>query len=277
MNDQNSTTTSKADGDKSNGIRSTSSYRHHSTTHGGRWIPFFQGFLDDDYAKERQKQFSNHHINSNGQPFSFLYTGKRPKLGHRVETVIHFKNCRLSQKQGQQQKEPQQEERPQFMSYRLTGVVTSVGSLPTIDEWVSSQGTLRRLPTCHHCGLSPSHIPRLAVCPISTCFTNKISRNGTRPFNLKTLMDTCLDVHGTLHGQEITTYQMVSLLPSSRRPNDDNDNNDDRNPLPLRNGRIYKVICQSNDDMINKWIVASIEDLTDVEEPPSDLPRVFLL
>lgn len=218
-----------------------------STTTGNTLIPFYQGFLDDDFAKECQKLPDN-------QTFTFLHTGKRAQVGQRVETVVHFLD-----------------QHHQSVGCRLTGVVTAVGQLPTLEEWKNCQSFIRRLPTCHQCGLSPNHTPRVDVCPVRDCVTNRIGRNGTRPVTLESLMEACLDIHGTLQNQEIVTYQMLHPVDHEKMQGCDNSN------LPLKQGRIYRIKFTANDTMACKWTVSSIEDVTDAKEPPADLPSIFLV
>ena len=301
-------------------------------------IPFFQGFLDEEHAKhsEQSHDYQNDHLNKSHQtpkqrsPFSYLYGGKRPQMGQRVETVVHFEQ---HQQQGQQQQQrPQhelgdQQEDPTFVSYRLSGIVTQVGELPTLEEWVPNQSMVVKLPTCHFCGLSPNHIPRTPTCPVQDCITNQISQDDTRPFNLHSLMQTYLETHGTIHGQQIVTYQMVTSIPqaqppplhqtpssssttfpakeSHQQPNrvsishhldydtarshhypQQHQHQPDpyhHQPIPLpppllhHPGRIYRITCQFNDNMMNKWTIVSIEDVADSTEPPPDLPSVFLI
>ena len=82
---------------------------------------------------------------------------------------------------------------------------------------------------------------------------------------LEGLMETCLDVYGTVQNQQVVSYCM---LPNSTEPPPS---------WPFQKGRIYKIILTAQDEMVYKWCVTNIEDVADAAEPPADIPEVFLL
>jgi hypothetical protein len=220
---------------------------------------------------------------------SFLYTGKRARVGQRVETVVHMRDGRRSEDPTPADDRPHHDGTNSgdtiscngLLPCRLSGVVTAVGGLPSFEEWVVNQGLTRRIPKCDRCGLSPFPIqvpPRVPIyfpgsCPRPDCLTNRISptgdapgRQGGRPYTLEDCMRRCYEMHGTVQGQQIVSY---SILHPDFEPMQDR--------LPFRRGRIYRVRYTAEDAMIHKWCVTSIEDVGDGKEPPNDLPKEFLM
>lgn len=238
-------------------------------------IAFQQAFLDDDFAQSCERTARGRTSSS------FLYTGKRPRLGQRVETAVHLTDTRRYADRSHDGR-PQDEESPYGPSppCRLSGVVTAVGSLPTFAEWAVNQSFTRRFPKCDQCGLSPLPIVGTpedeplfpGTCPKPDCLTNRISPTRDargdqrgRPYTLAALMERCLHVYGTVHSQEIVSYSVLHPAFASMQ---------DR--LPFRSGRIYRVRYAADDEMVRTWCVTSIEDVGDAEEPPGDLPKEFL-
>lgn len=145
---------------------------------------------------------------------AFLWTGRKAEVGQRTETQITAANggwCRLS------------------------GVVTDVGEMPTLDEW--REGDSCQLPP----GVKTNSLPmeqRLA------------------------LRDQYIEHFGTLHGQVATSYSILNF-----------DFYDKQEQLPFKRARVYKVVHVADENMSFFWVVKKIEDVTNL--PYNEMPEVF--
>lgn len=161
-------------------------------------IDFEQAFIRDDIA-ERREPFQ--------KPDKFLFTGRQPEKGHRTETQVHLENgnwCMLS------------------------GVVTEVGELPSMDEWTSKTCYDEK---CNNC------TPFEELCPChKEAFRNRI-----------------LTELGTLNSQVLVSLAILHFDNYYRQEN-----------LPFKEDRVYKVTYVANEGRQFTWEVTKIEDVTEV-------------
>jgi len=87
-------------------------------------------------------------------------------------------------------------------------------------------------------------------------------RKGDKEMTLGTLMNRTLEADGTLHNQKLTAHAYLTFDFFHREGR-----------LPVKSGRIYKVVHKADDSKVCMWCVESIEDVTDL--PVSALPQVF--
>ena len=120
---------------------------------------------------------------------------------------------------------------------RLSGIVTEVGQLPTLEEWAP--------PDCDgHCG-NPNCVKISEMCP---CQRQQI-------------MTRTLSEFGTIHGQTLISYACLNF-----------DFYHKEGFLPFKRGRIYKVTYEADEGKGCFWCVKKIEDVTDSD---TDLPVAF--
>lgn len=200
-------------------------------------INFYDGAANDELAQNCERT----------QGCSFLYTGKNPEVGQRVEMRV-------------------QVDATSNTTCRLSGVVTQVGELPTFDQWVTSSQLAPRPCECTvdpYDGLSPHTLMRFDdPCLIPNCFKCKM-RGKDKEITLGTFLDRSHKHLGTITGQEITAYAYLHFQDFYKQ---------DR--LPFTGERIYKVILKADDSMQFMWCVKTIQDVTDVL-PIKDLPQIF--
>ena len=168
-------------------------------------IPFNDGFVKDVFAKQCEP-FQ--------RPYEFLWTGRRARVGQRTETQVNTDGgwCRLS------------------------GIVTEVTALPTVEEWTP--------PLCD-CGRAECAAANFA----EFCDCQK---QQYREYKLNEL--------GALQGQKIVSFSYLNF---------DFYGNEH---LPFKSGRIYKVAYDVDEAKDCVWCVTKIEDVTD---SVTDLPQPF--
>mmetsp|Transcript_24633 Transcript_24633/g.52515 ORF Transcript_24633/g.52515 Transcript_24633/m.52515 type:complete len:198 (-) Transcript_24633:240-833(-) len=168
-------------------------------------IPFQNGYIKDEWSQLVEPAFRS------VEGRAFLWTGRAPEVGQRTETQITASDgaagwCRLS------------------------GVVTEVGPLPTLDEWRDGNS----------CQLPPE------------------VRDDSSPVERQLeLREDFAERFGTLHGQTVTSYAFLNL-----------DFYDRQEGLPFKRARVYKVTHRADENMSFFWCVAKIEDVLKGEEPP---------
>jgi len=171
-------------------------------------ISFKNGYLKDEWAQLVEP------VQRSIEGRAFLWTGRKAEVGHRTETQITTADggwCRLS------------------------GVITSVGDMPTLDEW--RDGDSSQLPP----GVKSKSLP-----------VNEQS----------SLRDDFLERFGTLHGQTVTSYSFLNP-----------DFYDRQEGLPFKRARVYKVTHTADENMSFFWCVTKVEDVTDLAQ--EELPEVF--
>mmetsp|Transcript_4539 Transcript_4539/g.8129 ORF Transcript_4539/g.8129 Transcript_4539/m.8129 type:complete len:212 (-) Transcript_4539:103-738(-) len=112
-------------------------------------VDFEEGYIKDEWSQLVEPAYRG----IEGR--AFLWTGRTPEVGQRTETQVTTTKgwCRLS------------------------GVVTNVGPLPTLDEWRSSSVSCEQTPIEHQ----------------------------------ESLRDDVLSRFGTLHGQQVTSYAFLNF------------------------------------------------------------------
>jgi len=112
-------------------------------------VDFQEGYIKDEWSQLVEPAYRG----IEGR--AFLWTGRPPEVGQRTETQVTTTTgwCRLS------------------------GVVTDVGPLPTLDEWRSSSISCQQTPIEHQ----------------------------------ESLRDDALSRFGTLHGQQVTSYAFLNF------------------------------------------------------------------
>lgn len=170
-------------------------------------IQFKDGFIKDDWAKLCEPV----------QRTPFLWTGRKAEVGQRTETQIAATNgswCRLS------------------------GVVTHVGEMPTLEEWRSGNS----------CQLPPG------VKSETLSLDDQLS-----------LRNEFINHFGTLHGQIVTSYSYLNFDFYHRQE-----------VLPVKKGRVYKATHRADENMGCFWVVTQVEDVTDdIVSGEVVVPQVF--
>lgn len=175
-------------------------------------IPFKDGYLKDEYA-QRAEPIQRP---TEGRPF--LWTGRKAEVGQRTETQVITSNGKAW--------------------CRLSGVVTHVGDMPTLDEW--RMGNSSQLPE----GIKSQTLP---------------------VEEQLVLRDEYIERYGTLHGQSITSYSVLNF-----------DFYDRQDMLPFKSARVYRITYKADENMSFFWIVSKIEDVTDdIVSEEELLPEVF--
>lgn len=172
-------------------------------------ISFKDGYIKDEWAQLVEPVYRG------VEGRAFLWTGRKAEVGQRTETQVTTTDyggwCRLS------------------------GVVTDVGSMPTLDEWRDGDS----------CQLPPE------VKSKSLSIDRQLS-----------LRDDFIEHAGTLHGQTVTSYAFLNF-----------DFYDRQEDLPFKRARVYKVTHAADENMSFVWCVTKIEDVTHL--PYDELPEVF--
>ena len=169
---------------------------------GAKNIQFCDGFVKDHFAKDCEP-FQ--------RPYQFLWTGRQARVGQRTETQVNAGGqwCRLS------------------------GVITEVGPLPTMEEYKPSE--------CDgSCG-DPDCWDRFS----EMCDCDK------QAYREKQLQEL-----GALNGQTMTSFAYLNfdfyhILEDSP------------GALPFEVGRVYKVTHVVDDNKPCAWCVTKIENVTD--------------
>ena len=206
-------------------------------------IPFLEGCIRDDLAKRML-------INAD-----FLWTGKPAEVGQYAEIAVKTNH------------------HPFYGHCHVRGLVTSVGPLPTFEEWIMSKSAYAPPPEallCEH-NIDPYHnirpdteIPYGCNCDDPNCTTAKIAGGtpGFHPIALGTLRERVQDLYGTLHGQQVTGFAFL-----------DADFFHVQEHMPIKSGRIYRLVLEANDSMKYAWTVHSIEDASGW--PAERMPKIF--
>jgi len=171
-------------------------------------ILFNEGYLKDEWTRLVEPA----HRAVEGR--AFLWTGRKAEVGQRTETQVTIADggwCRLS------------------------GVITDVGEMPTLDEW--RDGNSCQLPP----GVKSNFLP----------LDQQL-----------TLRDDSIEHFGTLHGQTVTSYSFLNL-----------DFYDRQEDLPFKRSRVYKITHMANENMSFVWCVNKIEDVTHMSY--DELPEIF--
>mmetsp|Transcript_20222 Transcript_20222/g.32804 ORF Transcript_20222/g.32804 Transcript_20222/m.32804 type:complete len:217 (-) Transcript_20222:739-1389(-) len=119
-------------------------------------IAFQEGYIKDEWSQLVEPAYRG----IEGR--AFLWTGRTPEVGQRTETQV----TTAASTNG-----------PAGSWCRLSGVVTDVGPLPTLDEWRSSSISCQQTPIEHQ----------------------------------ESLRDDVLSRFGTLHGQQVTSYAFLNF------------------------------------------------------------------
>jgi len=197
------------------------------------FFQFDSGFINDDFSKQCEP--------IQGRPF--LYTGRAPKVGQRTEVAVHAggEYCRLS------------------------GVVSSVGEVPTFDQWVTTSDIAPPLCDCNGTDpfamLRPDTIIGMGECPDPSCLRCEI-RQGRKEMSLGELWEGSRQVLGAVSGQVVTVYAYLNF-----------DYFHKQGELPFQRGEIYRIILKLDDSKMNVWCATSIENVSDL--PGSEFPQVF--
>lgn len=171
-------------------------------------IPFKEGYVKDEWSQLVEP------VQRGVEGRAFLWTGRKAEVGQRTESQITTADgswCRLS------------------------GVITDVSSLPTLEEW--KNGNSSQLPP-------------------------EVKSNSLSIDRQLLLRDDFIEHFGTLHGQTATSYSFLNL-----------DFYDRQEDLPFKRARVYKVTHTADENMSFFWCVTKIEDVTDL--PFEQLPEVF--
>ena len=199
------------------------------------FFQFRSGFINDDFSKQCEP--------IQGRPF--LYTGRAPEVGQRTEVAVHAggEYCRLS------------------------GVVSSVGEVPTFDQWVTTS-SIAPPPGCCDCKpadpyamLHPDTILGFGDCTDPSCLRCEI-RQGRKEMSLGELWEGSRQLLGALSGQVVTVYAYLNF-----------DYFHKQGELPFQRGEIYRIILKVDDSKMNVWCATSIENISDL--PVSEFPQVF--
>lgn len=176
-------------------------------------IPFKDGYLKDEYAQRVEP------IQRPIEGREFLWTGRKAEVGQRTETQVITANGNNN------------------AWCRLSGVVTHVGDMPTLDEWRTGNMNL------------PEGI-----------------KSQTLPVEKQlALRNEYIERYGTLHGQTITSYSFLNF-----------DFYDRQDMLPFKSARVYRITYRADENMSFFWIVSKIEDVTDdIVSEEELLPEVF--
>ena len=163
---------------------------------------FSQGHIRDDLAQQLQAQMPPEAAN-----VKFLSALRKPILGMRTETTIQARDG---------------------TTFRMTGMITSVGEEPTVTELSQSDSLLWRV--------------------VST--TNPLSSCGVEEQTPQDMKEYISSFVGSVHGQRIATLATVQ--------DDDNDEDDAlllpwQGPIP--SDAIAEITYKFNDNMYYPWIV----------------------
>lgn len=171
-------------------------------------IAFKDGYLKDEWSRLVEP------VHRGVEGRAFLWTGRQAEVGQRTETQITTADgswCRLS------------------------GVVTAVGEMPTLEEWREGNS----------CQLPPG-VKSMAL-----------------PIDQQLLLrDDFIGQFGTLHGQKVTSYSFLNP-----------DFYDRQEGLPFKRAKVYKISIVCDENMSFVWCVTRIEDVTGVAY--EELPEVF--
>lgn len=171
-------------------------------------ISIKDGFIKDEWSQLVEPAYRA------AEGRAFLWTGRRPAVGQRTETQVIVADdgwCRLS------------------------GVVTDVGDLPSLDAW--RDGDSCRLPS-------------------------DVRANALPLDRQLALRDDFVERLGTLHGQTVTSHALLNP-----------DFYDRQDGLPFRRARVYRVTHAADENRSFLWCVTGIEDVTDL--PRDELPEAF--
>ena len=213
-------------------------------------IRFDRGKLDEVFSRKGQV----------AEKRDFLYCGKTPRQGQRIETIIDL-----------EKQTSDQEAKTSRTQVRLSGIVTYVGDLPSFSDWVLGDNFANRLPSCGNCNLRPLLQPFEKVnfvfpvtCINPTCYTNRAAIDNPANY-LGIMFQRSLLLHGSLHNQIIVSYNYL---------------NPDSTPKDLaistfQAGRVYKITLLAQDTIpVFFWKVVSIDDVT-TSESFEQLPQAF--
>lgn len=170
------------------------------------------GFIVDDWAKQAKEldPKCNH-----------LFTGQRAEVGQGTDTSVRLSNGK---------------------PFRFTGVVTEVGPLPSMEEWLKERGYQYIVDTDE---FKEQH---------RNCVLNQL---------------------GTLHGQTVVSLAYLNANFAKQSENRGNPHS----LLPFKENRIYKVTYNASEDKMNAWVVSKVEDVNDSYFGDSSgnlpLPQVF--
>jgi hypothetical protein len=221
-----------------------------------RIIQFYRGKIDEQWARACQIK----------ERRDFLYCGKTPRQGQRIETVVDL----------EKQSNDTEEDTLSRAQIRLSGIVTHVGVLPTFSDWIIGDNFANRLPSCGNCNLRPLHQPYEKIsyvfpasCINPACYTNRADIENPSNY-LGIMMQRSLLMHGSLHNQIVVSYNYLSpesaQLLETRK---------DDSFFALQTGRVYKMTLLAQDTIpVFYWKVVSIEDVTDTERF-EELPEAF--
>lgn len=176
-------------------------------------IPFQEGYIKDEWSQLVEPAYRA------VEGRAFLWTGRRPEVGQRTETQVTTSSS----------------DARRAGWCRLSGVVTDVGPLPTLDEWRG--GGSRQLP--------PE--VRTSSLPVE----DQLS-----------LRESSIERFGTLHGQTVTSHAFL-----------DCDFYDRQGGLPFKRGRVYRVTHVADEDRSFVWCATRIEDVTDGAS--GEMPEAF--
>ena len=143
-------------------------------------IAFKDGYIKDEWSQLAEP------IQRGVEGRAFLWTGRKAEVGQRTETQVTTPTD--GTKEGW---------------CRLSGVVTEVGAMPTLDQWRAGNS----------CQLPPG-----------------VKSNALPIEDQSDERDGYIEHFGTLHGQTITSYACLNMNFYDRQES-----------LPFKRGRVYKV------------------------------------
>lgn len=207
-------------------------------------LPFQEGFIDDETARDNAPHEQSH---------EFLITGRPPNIGQRIQTYVSLPS------------------RFEFPWCRFGGIVTEVGAEPTMEEWMASSFWATECCPDATSGESTFYV-FIDECPKCenepACWNCKIlggPENNDKEWTVSELKNRCKAVMGALHGQEITAFSYLKFYGDPYQL---------EGVAPYAIGRIYKICLKLDDGKVRSWRITSVEDVTD-SVPIENLPSSF--